>query len=734
MTSRRPASAILAAAALLPPALWLLPAFLRRQALSFRDQGDFFYPLKLYTAGRLRAWELPLWNRLSAAGEPWLANLQSGVFYPPTLLFLLPSAGLAGALYLAVHFVIGAWGAWKLAKTEGASDSAAMLAAGLFSACGFTASLSAYWNHFGAWAYLPGIAALARCGLTTRRERLGLAALVGLQAMAGSPEVSAASLCLAFLLAITFREEAPEGWAATSRKISVGRVLVAGGVGLLLASWALVPFAELLARSGRSAPLPSLERDYGAVGLRGLASLAGLSDAGWDTAYLSSLLIGPAALFCAAAAYRDRARRKYVLWLFVLAAAALLLSLEWVPGPWLRAIPPLDRVRYPVKAFGGAVLALCALAAIGADALRFQPPAGRERLPLVLLGAVLLGSLALSPLPLPVRALAGASLLAFLLLLLPGRSASRGRGILQGAGALAMLASLLLAGRGLFQFVDEREIGREPDSIRPLSRVAGRVLTPPPRDVYPWVLGGLKFSAATLGREREALMGYTNLLFGIPAVRTGAAVPTREASRMAATIDSAEDPVRSAGAAGARVLWTPFRPARLPSRKRGDFYEAPLAPFLPRLSFVAEHRVEPDAEKAWQAAAEGRVDFAREVLLDREPFRSRTPPGRRFLIARIAEDRNERVAVDATSGTAGLLVLADLSFPGWSAEMDGHPAPILLANGAFRAVAMPAGTHRVVFRYRPVSFYAGAAVSAAAWIALAALALSGRAARREAWL
>ena len=43
--------------------------------------------------------------------------------------------------------------------------------------------------------------------------------------------------------------------------------------------------------------------------------------------------------------------------------------------------------------------------------------------------------------------------------------------------------------------------------------------------------------------------------------------------------------------------------------------------------------------------------------------------------------------------------------------MDGHPAPILTADGCLRAVPLPAGSHRVVFRYRPVSFYAGAALS-----------------------
>ena len=91
-------SGFLAAAALVPPLFWLGPALVRRLAPSYRDQGDFFYPLKLYTADRLRAGEVPLWNSLSGAGEPWLGNGQAGVFYPPSLLLMLMIATVFVAL------------------------------------------------------------------------------------------------------------------------------------------------------------------------------------------------------------------------------------------------------------------------------------------------------------------------------------------------------------------------------------------------------------------------------------------------------------------------------------------------------------------------------------------------------------------------------------------------------------------------------------------------------------
>jgi len=64
------------------------------------------------------------------------------------------------------------------------------------------------------------------------------------------------------------------------------------------------------------------------------------------------------------------------------------------------------------------------------------------------------------------------------------------------------------------------------------------------------------------------------------------------------------------------------------------------------------------------------------------------------------------------------LVLADTAYPGWEAYVDGRRVEILAANAAFRAVALPAGEHKVRFAYRPRSFSVGAVVSGIALCAL----------------
>ncbi len=75
--------------------------------------------------------------------------------------------------------------------------------------------------------------------------------------------------------------------------------------------------------------------------------------------------------------------------------------------------------------------------------------------------------------------------------------------------------------------------------------------------------------------------------------------------------------------------------------------------------------------------------------------------------ARIVEDLPERVVIEADAATPAYLVLSDTFDPGWSATVDGQPAPIWPAYLAFRAVYLPQGKHTVVFIYRPAGFVLG---------------------------
>ncbi|HMF08512.1 MAG TPA: hypothetical protein VKJ00_05210 [Thermoanaerobaculia bacterium] len=705
----------------MPALAWLLPTAFG-QAPSFRDQGDFFYPLKLYTAARLRHGDIPLWNPLSGLGEPWLANLQSGVFYPPTALFFLPSAALAGGLFLLCHFWLGAWGTWRFLKEETVSDAGALVGAGFYASSGFAASISTFWNHFSAWSYLPAIAWLARSGLRNRSSRLALALFIGLQAMAGSPEISAGSLVIAAALVLTREPSEQSGWSEPPGASRLASLAAASILGLAIAGWALVPFGELLAHSDRRSALPRAVREAGTVEMSAFASTLGISSGMSGSSYLGSLYLGPIGLIAAGAAFAEKERRRLVVALAVVGGAALLFSLATPPGAWVRSLPPLDRIRYPAKALTATTFALAVLAGLGTDALRFRQ-AGQRRIPLLAWGALLLALTLAAPLSPETKLLSSVGAAALLTLVI-GRF-QRGRGALAALAALLLIASLFLANRGMLRFAPEGELRRVPESAAFLARVPGRVLTPPMPDLAIWVLKEAAFDAGTLRRQREALLGYTNLLTGVRTVRTAAALSTQAAARIADAIDAAPDVEPASGTVSARLLWTPFQPLRLGSRKVGDFFRAPLNAYRPRLSVVFRHIVEPDPAKAWRQVVDGKTDWRTTAVLDRVP--DAAPPAKPGSIAMVSilEDLPERLAARTTTDANGILVVTDLAYPGWKVELDGRPAPLLRSDGYLRAVALPAGEHRVVFQYRPLSVYAGAGVTFLALAVFLILAWSG---------
>jgi uncharacterized membrane protein YfhO len=75
----------------------------------------------------------------------------------------------------------------------------------------------------------------------------------------------------------------------------------------------------------------------------------------------------------------------------------------------------------------------------------------------------------------------------------------------------------------------------------------------------------------------------------------------------------------------------------------------------------------------------------------------------------------------------GLAVILDPFYPGWTATLDGKPVPILRADFAFQAVAVPAGRHELRLTYRNRWVGIGAAVSLGTLaLLLAALAVRAR--------
>jgi hypothetical protein len=90
----------------------------------------------------------------------------------------------------------------------------------------------------------------------------------------------------------------------------------------------------------------------------------------------------------------------------------------------------------------------------------------------------------------------------------------------------------------------------------------------------------------------------------------------------------------------------------------------------------------------------------------------------------IRRDDQQAVDLDATLARPAVVVLADSWASGWQATVDGKPATSLRANYLYRGVRVPAGRHRVEWRYRPAAVLAGGVISALSLGGLGALALA----------
>jgi hypothetical protein len=76
--------------------------------------------------------------------------------------------------------------------------------------------------------------------------------------------------------------------------------------------------------------------------------------------------------------------------------------------------------------------------------------------------------------------------------------------------------------------------------------------------------------------------------------------------------------------------------------------------------------------------------------------------------------------------TVEYFVIATPAFPGWTAELDGHPAPILWMAGAMPAIKVGPGMHTLSYIYAPLSVHLGAMLSVVGLLVALAWFIAGR--------
>jgi hypothetical protein len=150
----------------------------------------------------------------------------------------------------------------------------------------------------------------------------------------------------------------------------------------------------------------------------------------------------------------------------------------------------------------------------------------------------------------------------------------------------------------------------------------------------------------------------------------------------------------------------------LPSKPTGAAFIHRNPRVLPRARLAGRPVYVENAKAGVAALARlGRENRRRLVVEDPSPHLD--PSAEVSGTARIVVDLPERVVVETESPGPSYLVLADTFDPGWTATVDGNPAPIRAAYVAFRAVALEGGPHTIVFKYRPAGFDLGLGISIA---------------------
>jgi hypothetical protein len=141
---------------------------------------------------------------------------------------------------------------------------------------------------------------------------------------------------------------------------------------------------------------------------------------------------------------------------------------------------------------------------------------------------------------------------------------------------------------------------------------------------------------------------------------------------------------------------------------------------LPRAWLVHEAtQVAPGA--ALPLLAEGAIDPRRSALLETAPPTLQAPADPATEAAVFRAHEPDRLELQVTATAPALLVLSEVWDPGWTATVNGVPAPVLLADYLLRAVPLPAGQHTVVLSYEPPLLRIGLTITLGTTLLLLAL-------------
>ena len=230
------------------PLLSFPRALVSDRTLFVRDVTTVWSPQVEAVVRQVARGEAPFFDARRGFGQPLFADPRAEVLYPLSWLHWFLPADRSYSLFCAIHLVIAALGAARLARRLcPQAGLAGELTAGLaFGASGPLLSLVPHWHHLAAVAWMPWIVLKCDPEPGAKTPWLSLSTLVALQILAGSPDYSLTTFLLCFLRLIT-RSDRP----ARDRL----NIAVCLGLGVLLSAVQTLPSFSF-ARDAARDPFP----------------------------------------------------------------------------------------------------------------------------------------------------------------------------------------------------------------------------------------------------------------------------------------------------------------------------------------------------------------------------------------------------------------------------------------------------------------------------------------------
>lgn len=659
--------------------------------------------LRIYNEGLHRG-ELRLWNPYLVCGLPTASDPMVHPFYPPNLiLHAVFSPDVAYELNLLLHLFFAGVAFYALLRSRGRSEIGATAGALVWMLCGYNAMWFSTTILCGLMVFGPLAALWALEGLEKRdRRRSGLASAALGMAVLGSHPHHAMMFSL-FLLAWL-------GFATWKDRRDLRFTLGYAGVLVLLTGG--ISAVEVLLRldavaNGYREPFYDVSELYAepftlvtyVAGI--LIGKAYFPGPGWEAEF--PVYLGLAALAPATVAVWRQRRETHTQFLAAATLAILACAFFRPLATLFQRIPllgmsPASRLLFLVG------FAVAFLAGHGVDALAAAP--GKAWRAVAWCGVAFLIAMLVGVGPVAISN--GAAIETLLGFGLAGAAAfvlSRSKPAAAGLGLAALLFELLPPYLQYNAHSDSSLLTRTPPAIGAVEETA------------PWrgtgILGTTAVSNKTeqwgndlvTGNNLLALYGVENIggfeaILPLSTVSYGLAAGA-VMSPAGRTMEFTKLDSALLDFVGLKYVWLPSTLPLPPRyRKLGTYgavslFENPAA--LPRARLAPHVRVVANAVDAEAMLKRPEFDPKWEVIIESDhPLHASVEGDVTW-----KERSTDRCSLSVNANAPAVLVLADADYPDWEATVDGAVTPILRANLAFRAVEVPAGTHRVDFRYRP---------------------------------